>query len=321
MANTQINGKYQIQNATVGTAQVDATIIVAAGTHAFTASQSMGGFLLTNVGTPVNPNDAVNKQYVDASIQGLNQKPTARVATTAALPGTYAYNNGASGVGATLTAPVAGGVLTIDGVGVVINDVVLIKNQASTFQNGLYVVSTAGAVSVSAVLTRQVDMDQPAEFSGAFIPVANEGTTQANTLWLSNNLGAVVVGTTAVSFTQLAAPGSYTGANGIQVVGTVISPVYGTISNTVAQGNDPRIIGGLQLAKVIKRETPSGTINGSNTSFSLANTPVVGSEEVYLNGVQQDSGAGNDYTISGAVITYLSAPLSGDKIRVSYISA
>jgi hypothetical protein len=68
----------------------------------------------------------------------------------------------------------------------------------------------------------------------------------------------------------------------------------------------------------VTRETPSGTVNGSNTAFTLANTPIAGTEEVYLNGVQQEPGAGNDYTISGTAITYLSAPLTGDKIRVSY---
>lgn len=72
-------------------------------------------------------------------------------------------------------------------------------------------------------------------------------------------------------------------------------------------------------AGFVTRETPTGTINGSNTSFSLANTPISGSESIFLNGVLQDSGAGNDYTISGSTITMLSAPLSGDKIRVNYM--
>jgi hypothetical protein len=69
----------------------------------------------------------------------------------------------------------------------------------------------------------------------------------------------------------------------------------------------------------IVRETPSGTVNGSNTTFTLANTPIAGTEQVYLNGLQQEPGAGNDYTISGATITYLTAPLAGDKVRVSYM--
>jgi hypothetical protein len=69
----------------------------------------------------------------------------------------------------------------------------------------------------------------------------------------------------------------------------------------------------------VTRETPSGTVNGSNTSFTLATTPTSGTEHVYLNGLLQEPGAGNDYTISGATITYLTAPLTGDKIRVSYM--
>jgi hypothetical protein len=76
---------------------------------------------------------------------------------------------------------------------------------------------------------------------------------------------------------------------------------------------------GLTTSNFVTRETPSGSVNGSNTSFGLANTPTTGTESVYLNGVLQEPGAGNDYTISGATITYLTAPLSGDKIRVSYM--
>lgn len=75
----------------------------------------------------------------------------------------------------------------------------------------------------------------------------------------------------------------------------------------------------VDYSKFKKRETPSGAVNGSNTSFVLSNTPFTGSEEVFLNGLLQDAGAGNDYTISGDTITMLSAPLTGDKLRVNYI--
>jgi len=68
------------------------------------------------------------------------------------------------------------------------------------------------------------------------------------------------------------------------------------------------------------RETPAGTINGSNPTFTLANTPVAGTESLYVNGLLQDPGAGNDYTISGLTITFEagSEPVSGDKLRVTY---
>lgn len=81
---------------------------------------------------------------------------------------------------------------------------------------------------------------------------------------------------------------------------------------------DAQNVGQYTAANFVTRETPSGSINGSNTAFVLANTPTTGSEEVYLNGLLQEPGAGNDYTISTNTITYLTAPISGDKIRVSY---
>lgn len=75
----------------------------------------------------------------------------------------------------------------------------------------------------------------------------------------------------------------------------------------------------LSAANFIINETPTGTIDGTNVTFTLANTPVVGTERVRLNGLGQVSGAGNDYTISGATITYLAAPKVGDTVRVDYM--
>lgn len=69
----------------------------------------------------------------------------------------------------------------------------------------------------------------------------------------------------------------------------------------------------------VSGEVPSGTINGSNTAFTLSQTPTSGSEIVYLNGVRQQRGGSNDYTISGDTITFISAPLSGDVILVDYL--
>jgi hypothetical protein len=66
-------------------------------------------------------------------------------------------------------------------------------------------------------------------------------------------------------------------------------------------------------------EVPSGAINGSNTAFTIANAFVSGKLVVYLNGLRQEVGAGNDYTVSGTTITFLSAPLTGDKVHVDYI--
>lgn len=77
--------------------------------------------------------------------------------------------------------------------------------------------------------------------------------------------------------------------------------------------------GDLTSANFVTRETPAGSVNSSNVTFTLANTPTAGTEQVYLNGILQEPGGGNDYTISGATITYLAAPTTGDRLRVSYM--
>ena len=70
---------------------------------------------------------------------------------------------------------------------------------------------------------------------------------------------------------------------------------------------------------VVTREVPTGDVNGSNMEFVLANTPNVGTEQVFVNGTLQQSGAGKDYSISGDTITFSYAPQSGDIILVNYI--
>jgi hypothetical protein len=67
----------------------------------------------------------------------------------------------------------------------------------------------------------------------------------------------------------------------------------------------------------VDKEVPTGSINSSNVTFTLSNTPVSGSEHVYLNGLLQEDGGG-DYTLSGLTITFVVAPDTGDKLVVSY---
>lgn len=101
-------------------------------------------------------------------------------------------------------------------------------------------------------------------------------------------------------------------------IGTVV-----TAGGSISTVNDKRAwldveTGTLSNSNFVDKETPSGTINGSNVTFTLAFTPVSGSEHLYLNGVLQKPGAGNDYTISGATITYNNAPQTGDVLLASY---
>ncbi|KKN01813.1 hypothetical protein LCGC14_1123950 [marine sediment metagenome] len=75
----------------------------------------------------------------------------------------------------------------------------------------------------------------------------------------------------------------------------------------------------IQGAAYVVRETPTGDLDGVDVTYVLANTPVTGTEHVYLNGMLQDEGGGNDYTISAATITFATAPISTDKVRVTYV--
>lgn len=70
----------------------------------------------------------------------------------------------------------------------------------------------------------------------------------------------------------------------------------------------------------IYNETPTGTINGSNTSFTLANTPISGSLQLYRDG-QLLNGGGNDYTLSGTTITFTTAPATGSVLLAYYSKA
>ncbi len=97
---------------------------------------------------------------------------------------------------------------------------------------------------------------------------------------------------------------------------------YGQLTDAVATLNSTissnQVIN-LQATDFTFNETPSGTVNGANSTFVLANTPTTSKVLVFRNGLLQLEGGGEDYTISGATITFVAAPSSGSKLRVVYI--
>lgn len=170
------------------------------------------------------------------------------------------------------------GTAVFDGVTLVSGDRLLVKNQTAPAENGIYVFTASGSA-----LTRATDFDVWTEIPGT-ATIIQEGTTLADTIWVSTANQGGTIGTTAITFSQQTSGGG----------------------------------GGLTTANFVNKEVPSGTINGSNATFTLANTPNSGSEHLYLNGLLQESGSGNDYTITGATITMLNVPVTGDKLRASY---
>lgn len=153
-----------------------------------TADVSMNSHKITNVTDPTGAQDAATKAYVDALVNGLDWKPSVRAATTANGTLATAYANGQA----------------IDGVTLATGDRILLKNQTSGSENGIYVVAASGAP------TRAIDADANAEVTAGMIVMVEEGTVNADTMWVLTNNGAIVVGTTALVFAELPTPGELT---------------------------------------------------------------------------------------------------------------
>lgn len=150
------------------------------------AAVSMGGQLVQNVATPVSGTDAANKNYVDNVALGLDVKASVRAATTVAGTLASSFANGS----------------VIDGVTLATGDRILIKNQASGAENGIYVVNASGAP------TRSSDCNSSTTYiTGAFVFVEN-GTVNQGGSWIVNTSGTITVGTTSVSWVQ------FTGSTG-----------------------------------------------------------------------------------------------------------
>lgn len=242
------------------TSLVDSVYVNVAG-DTMTGDLDMGGNSITNLATPVNGGDAVNKDYADALSNGLSWKTSVIAATTGDI---------------TLS-----GAQTIDGVAVVAGQRVLVKSQALPEDNGIYVVA-AGAWA------RSTDMDATTpvnEINGAAVFV-EQGTINADTAWVQID-DVQVLGTDPLQFVQFAGAGSYTAGNGLQLIGnqfSLIDPV--TVANggtglSTAPTNGQLLIGngtGYTLSTLtdgtaISITEGAGTITISNTGVvSLAGT-------------------------------------------------
>lgn len=149
-------------------------------------------------------NSLANKAYVDQVAQGLDAKPSARAATTANISGTY--SNGSAGIGATLTAG-SNGAIVLDGVSPIVGDRILVKDQTTAAQNGIYSVTTQGDGSTAFVLTRATPEDQPAELSGGSFIFVEEGTANGDNGYVFTHTGAPTFGTTSLDVTQFSGAG------------------------------------------------------------------------------------------------------------------
>lgn len=197
---------------------------------------SISGGAITGMPSPTNATDVAIKSYVDSVASGFTPLAASNLATTTALPANT-YANGALGVGATLTAS-GNGALTVDSVGVVNGNRVLVKNEATASHNGIYTVTAAGDAGNPYVLTRATDFDQAAEMKAGSQTFIISGTVNTNSTYaLLTTVG--VVGTDPVNFVQTSqfsiGPNSISLSNLVQIgADTTLCNPTGITANVTA---------------------------------------------------------------------------------------
>jgi len=172
------------------TSLVDSVYVNVSG-DTMTGTLAMGGNSITGLADPTNGTDAANKNYVDATAAGLTWKTAVKAASTGDL--TLANEQ------------------TVDGVALVAGDRVLVKDQTTAADNGIYIVVDGGA------WTRSTDADSAAELDGAAVFV-QQGTTNADSGWVQTAT-IVTVGTTAQTWVQFSGSSTYVAGIGLSLSG------------------------------------------------------------------------------------------------------
>jgi len=162
-------------------------------------SVSLNSQKITNLATPTADGDAASKSYVDGVSQGLDIKDSCTAATTGNITIATALNNGD----------------TIDGVSLSTNDRVLVKDQSTASENGIYIVGSSPA--------RADDLAAGADAAGMFTFV-EKGTVNAdNGFVCSSDKGSAVVGTNNLSFVQFSGAGQVVASDGLSKSGNTLS--------------------------------------------------------------------------------------------------
>ena len=164
-----------------------------------TASVSFNSQNITNVADPVNAQDAATKGFVEATSQGLDVKDSCVAATTGNITISTALNNGD----------------TLDGVTLSTNDRVLVKDQSTSSQNGIYVVGASPA--------RAADLAAGADAAGFFTFVEQGSVNADNGFVCTSNKGSAVVGTNNLTIVQFSGAGQITAGNGLDKSGNTLS--------------------------------------------------------------------------------------------------
>ena len=306
-------GSTGVTNAATAQTTANAALPKAGGT--MSGEIAMGNSKITGLGTPTADADAATKLYVDTVGAGINVHEAVNYATTGALgttgnlvagSTTTTYANGTSGLNATITLAVTGGVwtsITIDGQSLTAGQRVLIKDQASALQNGIYTVTTAPVISGtgSAVFTRAVDNDQSPEIDAGDLTYVIAGSTYAGDGWVQT-VANVVVGTTGVVWTQF----SGSGAVPLATISSVGIASFPTAQFSVS-GAGAVTIDNLDTAKIT-----TGQLTGARGGTGVDNT----GKTITLGGNLTTSGAFAT-TLTTTATTSVTLPTSGTLVNTA----
>ena len=200
IVNADINTAAAIDQSKISglTTDLAAKLALAGGT--MSGAIAMGTNKITGLGTPTDGTDAATKNYVDSAAQGIDWKASVRAATTANVTLASDLENGD----------------VLDGVTLATGNRVLVKNQSTGSENGIYVVASSGAP------TRSTDCDIAAELTSNFAVFVEEGTLNADQGYVLTNDGAITVGTTALTFTQFTGLGQIVAGTGLDKTGNTL---------------------------------------------------------------------------------------------------
>lgn len=250
-----------------------------------TGDLSLATYKITNLGTPTADTDAATKGYVDAARSGLDVKQSVRAATTVAGTLASSFENGD----------------VIDGVTLATGDRILIKNQSSGSENGIYVVAASGAP------TRATDFDTSGEVTPGSFTFVEEGTANADSGWVLTTDGAITLGTTALTFAQFSGAGQITAGDGLTKSANTLNVVAGTGISVAADSVS------IDTA-VVARKYATDLGDGSNTSYTVTHS--LGTRDVSV----QVYAAGSPYaqvecdvehaTTNTVTVKFASAPSS-----------
>ena len=326
-----------------------ALFIQSGGSVAMAASLNMGSNTIVGGASPVNATDFATKAYVDASVGGftIHGAEVVSVGNIAALTGlptidgvtllagniallvgqTTASQNGpwAVGTGAWTRPSWWASASTLPE-----GNYFLIDANGTTYKNTKWWVTNTGNIIVDTTPLTFI-MDQSgvnyvngnglnlSALSFSVNPAPNSGiaVTGSGVAAIGNAAGLISVNGGGIAITPASAPAQVILGNASN------APTWASLTGDVTIGptgvttvNNVSGAGFLKYTAYVANESPAGTVNGTNSAFTLANIPQF--LQLFLNGVVLEAGSGNDYTIAGTAITMLLVPATGDKLRAYY---